>query len=591
MAGMSFSCAAASSPVHSVKGKACRWRRHISACHLTANSHPFKSLHGCFASPSSLQDHQVHSEADYSAGKIEELKIRVGFTLRTDIHSTRSMVLVDTIQRLGISHQFEDELELILDRNPSAAQGDEDDLFSTTLRFRLLRQRGYNVDTDVFHEFMDRKGHFKESLSKDLAGLLSLHEASYLGVRDEEVLSQAMGFSEEHLRRSMLNLRPVRAREVNLALEFPRQRRMVRSEARSYIGKYAQESGRISDVLQLATLDFNLVQSQLRIEIAVLRSWWKELGLAEKLSFARDRPLECFLWTVGLFPEPRFSQCRIEIAKTIAILLVIDDVYDIQGSLDELILFTDAVRRSWGVEAMEDLPEYMKICYMALYNTTNEIGYRVLKEHGRCIIRELRKTWVDLCEGFLVEARWFSGGVVPEMEEYVGNGVSTAGTYMAFVHAFYLIGSGVNKQSSDVVNSCPKLFTSAGRILRLWDDLGTAKVEQERGDVASSIDCYMKEGDGASEAESRLHVRSLIHSSWLDLNGEALAATSLPRSTVDAALNLARAAQAMYQHGDDGRLPSVDQHIHWLLMEPIPEDNHISEEARVGRTSEFTVHE
>lgn len=59
MAGMSFSCAAASSPVHSVKGKACRWRRHISACHLTANSHPFKSLHGYFASPSSLQDHQV----------------------------------------------------------------------------------------------------------------------------------------------------------------------------------------------------------------------------------------------------------------------------------------------------------------------------------------------------------------------------------------------------------------------------------------------------------------------------------------------------------------------------------------------------
>lgn len=117
------------------------------------------------------------------------------------------------------------------------------------------------------------------------------------------------------------------------------------------------------------------------------------------------------------------------------------------------------------------------------------------------------------------------------------------------------------------------------------------QVEQERGDVASSIDCYMKEGDGASEAESRLHVRSLIHSSWLDLNGEALAATSLPRSTVDAALNLARTAQAMYQHGDDGRLPSVDQHIHSLLTEPIPQDNHISEEARVGRTSEFTVHE
>ncbi|RZS27307.1 hypothetical protein BHM03_00060757 [Ensete ventricosum] len=445
--------------------------------------------------------------------------------------------------------------------------------------------------TDVFHKFMDRKGHFKESLSKDLSGLLSLHEASYLGVRDEEVLSQAMGFSEEHLRKSMLHLQPVRATEVNLAFEFPRQRRMVRSEARSYIGKYAQESGRISDVLQLATLDFNLVQSQLRIEIAVLRSWWTELGLAEKLSFARDRPLECFLWTVGLFPEPRFSQCRIDVAKTIAILLVIDDVYDIHGSLDELVLFTDAVHRSWGVEAMEDLPEYMKICYMALYNTTNEIGYRVLKEHGGCIIPELRKTvplWVDLCEGFLVEARWFNGGVVPELEEYLGNGVTTAGTYMALVHAFYLIGSGINKQGSEVVNSYPKLFTSAGRILRLWDDLGTDKAEQERGDVASSIDCYMKEGDGASEAEARLHVRSLIHSAWLDLNGEALAATSLPRSTVDAAVNLARAAQAMYQHGDDSRLPSVDRQIHSLLMDPIPQDCHISEESYCTAYSFYT---
>lgn len=135
------------------------------------------------------------------------------------------------------------------------------------------------------------------------------------------------------------------------------------------------------------------------------------------MTFARDRPLECFLWTVGLFPDPRLSSCRIEIAKTVAILLVIDDVYDMHASLEELVLFTNAVKRwsvtkfhyslcidalliltgdrrgcRWGIEAMEELPEYMKICYMALYNTTNEIGYRVLKEHGKCVIPELRKT-------------------------------------------------------------------------------------------------------------------------------------------------------------------------------------------------------
>lgn len=65
----------------------------------------------------------------------------------------------------------------------------------------------------------------------------------------------------------------------------------------------------------------------------------------EKLSFARDRPLECFLWMVGLLPEPKYSSCRIEGAKTVAILLVIDDIFDTYGKMDELVLFTHAIRR------------------------------------------------------------------------------------------------------------------------------------------------------------------------------------------------------------------------------------------------------
>lgn len=73
--------------------------------------------------------------------------------------------------------------------------------------------------------------------------------------------------------------------------------------------------------------------------------WWKQLGLMDKLSFARDRPLECFLWTVGLLPEPKYSTCRIESAKAISILLVIDDIFDTYGKMDELILFTHAIRR------------------------------------------------------------------------------------------------------------------------------------------------------------------------------------------------------------------------------------------------------
>jgi len=74
------------------------------------------------------------------------------------------------------------------------------------------------------------------------------------------------------------------------------------------------------------------------------------LGLIDRLSFARDRPTECFLWTVGIFPEPCYSNCRIELTKTICIWDVIDDIFDNYGSLDKLVLFTKAIKRSISIE-------------------------------------------------------------------------------------------------------------------------------------------------------------------------------------------------------------------------------------------------
>jgi len=74
------------------------------------------------------------------------------------------------------------------------------------------------------------------------------------------------------------------------------------------------------------------------------------LGLIERLSFARDRPTECFLWTVGIFPEPCYSNCRIELTKTICILLVMDDIFDTYDTLDELVLFTKAIKRYVSID-------------------------------------------------------------------------------------------------------------------------------------------------------------------------------------------------------------------------------------------------
>jgi len=81
-----------------------------------------------------------------------------------------------------------------------------------------------------------------------------------------------------------------------------------------------------------------------------------------------------------------------------------------------------------------------------------------------------------MMEAHLVEAKWFNEGYVPKLEEYLENGVTTAGSYMALVHLFFLIGEGVTEETIGMMDPYPKLFSSSGRILRLWDDLGTATV-------------------------------------------------------------------------------------------------------------------
>lgn len=53
-------------------------------------------------------------------------------------------------------------------------------------------------------------------------------------------------------------------------------------------------------------------------------------------------------WAVGTMFEPQHSYFRKMITKTIVFISIIDDIYDVYGTLDELELFTVAIQRSVG---------------------------------------------------------------------------------------------------------------------------------------------------------------------------------------------------------------------------------------------------
>ena len=48
---------------------------------------------------------------------------------------------------------------------------------------------------------------------------------------------------------------------------------------------------------------------------------------------------------MGLVFEPKYSSFRKLLTKVIIMILIIDDVYDVYGSLNELQQFTEAVDR------------------------------------------------------------------------------------------------------------------------------------------------------------------------------------------------------------------------------------------------------
>lgn len=71
--------------------------------------------------------------------------------------------LIDAIQRLGVSYHFEKEIADALIRihnTYSDKEDDSDDLHTISLRFRLLRQEGYNASPSKYIHLLLKTFHF-----------------------------------------------------------------------------------------------------------------------------------------------------------------------------------------------------------------------------------------------------------------------------------------------------------------------------------------------------------------------------------------------------------------------------------------------
>ncbi|KAL0459222.1 UNVERIFIED_CONTAM: Gamma-cadinene synthase [Sesamum latifolium] len=254
------------------------------------------------------------------AEAIKELKEEARSMLLAEGSKADKLMLIDTIERLGVGYHFEQEIEDQLQEIFKFQSEYKDqhhyDLFTTALQFRLLRQHRYSVSC-----------------------------AANVRIHGEDVLEDAVAFTTHQLKRMVQQLESVLQCQVKRALEQPLHRGVPRVEARYYISFYDRDKSKNEILLKLAKLDFNYLQNLYKNELHDLSRWWKELDLISKLPHVRDRMVESYFWGMAFHFEPEYSYVRIAIGKILPMLTVMDDTYDNYATLEEADLFTEILER------------------------------------------------------------------------------------------------------------------------------------------------------------------------------------------------------------------------------------------------------
>lgn len=98
----------------------------------------------------------------------------------------------------------------------------------------------------------------------DVMGMLSLYEASYLSMEGESILEEAKNFTTKHLQEKLTHKNKDENDLyvlVSHALELPMHWRVQRLDGRWFIDVYEKRKDKNSTLLELAKLDYNMLQS------------------------------------------------------------------------------------------------------------------------------------------------------------------------------------------------------------------------------------------------------------------------------------------------------------------------------------------
>ncbi|KAL6558026.1 hypothetical protein OROMI_018376 [Orobanche minor] len=152
---------------------------------------------------------------------------------------------------------------------------------------------------------------------------------------------------------------------------------------------------------------------------------------------------------------------------------------------------------------------------------------------------------------YLVEAKWFIEGNLPPFQEYLKVAFITGGT--GYLAASAMLGiQSAPKEDFEWLSKKPKMLMAALQISRFVDDVATYETEKARGQVASGIECYMKEY-GVTKEDAMSKFLEISTNAWKDSNEEYLRPSCCKyRDVMKKLLNFNRIIEVTYRNHEDG---------------------------------------
>ncbi|KAL6899724.1 hypothetical protein ACP4OV_006382 [Aristida adscensionis] len=560
-----------------------------------------------FNSPSATAAFAIHGRNANALKYLTSLTSKFGSSAPRvyplNIYSQLSVV--ETLEKMGISHYFSGEINSILDTAyRSWLKNDEivTDMETCAMAFRTLRTHGYDVSSDVLSRFAEESifHHSVQGHINDTKALLQLYKASLIRILENEwVLDKISSWTSKLLKQLLCsgNLSGSEIhQEVEYALKFPFYTVTVEPlEHKRNIEHFSCTSGiqmqksaylacdAIQDILTLAVEEFNSSQALYQQELKCIES-----VRLEELKFARMIPMNIWIFMASaVFPTSELSNARVAWVKNTILTVVLDDFFDVGGSAEELENLVALIEK-WDTDAGTGFcSERVEILFHAVYDTNNQIAAKAAEVQNRSVVHHIAEfvrphlqasnpvpsspshsqirickiflcmEWVNLARALMVEAEWTRRNHVPAMEEYMAVAETSYALGPILAASMCLLGP---ELSEDVVRGQEyrDLLRHASICGRLLNDLRTHEKESEHGYVNSVLLHAHRHGGSTSSSSSaaaieaaKREVREAVVASQRELLRLVLSRESdVPRPCREVFWNTNKVSNLFYSQGD-----------------------------------------